>query len=163
MPRSQYPVIYAGSDFTAAQVQAFSPFFAWKAAPATITSTSFVNDPDLVVPVVAGASYFLEIVLLYSTATSGAFPTFGVTFPSGTTAENDLLYFNNSGGAGTLTLTDHSGAGVPFGASGGNQAAELKGMALVGSTAGNIQLEYLVASSTTTLLACSWMRVTRVQ
>lgn len=97
MPGGQYPAVLAGQELTADLLQAFSPYTAWKTGTTPRASTvTLTQDPDLVIPVVAGATYDIRGVLGY-------------------TADGPI----SGGGAGGISFT----LAAPSGSSGGFTAA----------------------------------------
>lgn len=165
-----YPAPLAGQRITASLLTSMQPLIVVKTADESVISTvTLQNDNELVLPVVANATYLLEGCLFFSSATGADF-TFDFAFPSGTTLKWSAFALNanadafGSGSMVTLALDD--GADYTIGGSGTTNilTAEPNGLVIVSSTAGNLQLRFAQNGSTasnTTVYAKSWMKLTR--
>src|SRR5262245_1092905 len=72
-----YPSILAGQRITAALLISMLPQTAYKVSNTDRTATTtFADDPDLSLPVVAGAVYQVEMRVYYATPTGAAAPLF---------------------------------------------------------------------------------------
>jgi hypothetical protein len=82
---SQYPTIPAGTRLTGTLLQSMLPLEAYKAADTTRSSTTtFADDPDLVLTLEANATYWVEMFIKYAAVTAEQFKTTW-TVPSGAT------------------------------------------------------------------------------
>lgn len=130
------------------------------------SSTTVISDPDLVLPVVASATYIFECYLGF-TATSGGDLKWTWAVPAGAS----LLYeaVHNEGGATGLnnsTLT-YSDANTILGAGAGAtvEAVAMRGNLVVAGTAGNLQLRWAQNTSNagaTTIRAQSHLWLQRI-
>jgi hypothetical protein len=154
MPSSQFPVILAGTDYTAALIQSIVPWTAWKAADTPRSNTTtLANDPDLTVPVVANGSY-LFLCLLFATGAAISTGDLKAAFawPSGGSGKWGSAGFAtgsavpNWNAARTTTATS-----VPFGVNGASSSwMLLGGMLLNGATPGSLTLQWAQNTSNAT-------------
>lgn len=138
----------------------------------TVNNTVTIsNSSDLVIPVVAGASYAFESCLLYDTA-SGPDIKIQISYPSGTTG---LIYNGGSGTAITTAsnainqqATSLSGTSITNnygGVAAATILAVLPSGGITTPTAGNLTIGFaqVVATAANTLLKqWSWIRLSRV-
>lgn len=175
---SQYPVFTAGQKLTAAALQQLAPIRLMKAADQSVTSsTTVVNDNDLVVPVAANATYDFDGFIFWIGNETGKIK-FGMNAPTGATLDWGLLAgydgdtgFNTGGthGAAQFWLkqaqTTFPTGTIQYAASTALLTGLLKGRITTGSTAGNLTLQWaqFVSNATsTTLKAGSWLHAQRV-
>lgn len=133
-------------------------------------TTTVLDSADLVIPVVAGASYAFESCLMYDTA-SGPDIAIRISYPSGTTG----MIFNGGSGTAITTTTNsiNQQATVLSGTSitnnyGGVAAGTIMAVVPMGgitvATSGNLTIGFtqVVATASNTLLkAYSWIRLSR--
>jgi hypothetical protein len=120
-----------------------------KSADETVTnSTTFQNDDELVVPLLANSQYFIEFFLIYDTIQAADIKIqftgpAGCTFDwshggLGTSATTSVgavsRNYRNIGGTGTI--------GGPAAAAGTNAVIPGEGRAVTAGTAGNLQLQW---------------------
>lgn len=173
MPSGQYPQILAGLEPTADLLQAFMPFAAWKTGPTPLTSTvTPTADPDLVIPVAAGATYDIGGVLGY---------TAGGPINSGGAGGLDFTLTAPAGSSGGFTATGWQlGTSLVMGifpftswgtthALNGNGAtscsAFIEGTLIVGTAAGDLGVSWCQAgadATSTILLAGSRITAKRI-
>lgn len=138
----------------------------------TVNNATTISDSaDLVIPVVAGASYAFDSCLMYDTA-SGPDIAIRISYPSGTTG---LIYNGGSGTAITTAAnainqqaTSLSGTSMTT-SYGGVAAGTIMAIVPAGgisvTTAGNLTIGFaqVVATAANTLLKkWSWIRLSRV-
>ena len=145
-----YPVILAGSKITASVLTAMQPLTIVKPGDTSITSsTTLTNDPDLVLPVAAAATYDFRCYLDFEGASSGGGLSWQWAVPSAAT----LRYVLNANTAvSTLGLTITGGSTVDANTNGATvlQGAYMDGTLVVSSTAGNLQLKWCQVTSSGT-------------
>lgn len=138
----------------------------------TVNNTATISDSaDLVIPVVAGASYAFDSCLMYDTA-SGPDIAIRISYPSGTTG---LIYNGGSGTAITTAANAINQQAVSLSGTsmttnyGGVAAATILAVVPSGgisvTTAGNLTIGFaqVVATAANTLLKkWSWIRLSRV-
>lgn len=148
------PVWVPGQILTSSDVnQWLAPNASFKTSDQTVTSsTALVNDTALVVPVLANAIYEVKCLVIY-TALNGGDLKWTWTVPAGAA----LLYqaLHNEGGAtglGNSSLVNSQalvGFAVGQGA-GTNTGVGMQGSIVVGSTPGNLQLQWAQNTSSAT-------------
>jgi hypothetical protein len=130
----------AGQILTAALLIAGVPIAVRKTADQTVNnSTVLVNDSELFWTPPVSTTYQLRLVLYYN---SGTVPDIkaGWSLPAGATLTWGALYVNTAGG---LTVIGNLGAGtLSIGGLGAEANAEFHGILTMGSTAGNVQLQW---------------------
>lgn len=147
--------------------------FVRKTADETVTSsTTLQNDDHLVLSVEKGYTYHFRAWLLVDGGTAGDLKT-AFTYPTGST-----LYF--AGHGPTTSMVSGSGGDVGFngrhnatsrsttlsyGTSGSRPGIQVEGLLIVGSTAGNLQLQWAQNTSDgtgTTLKSGSFLKMEKV-
>lgn len=139
------PVWVVGQVLTASDVNTWLTIdAAYKTANQSVTSsTTLVNDSDLVLPVAASAAYKVECWLTFG-ATSGGDIKWTWALPAG----GVLLYqaLHNEGGATALSnsATTYSNSDTPMAAGGSPTitAVLMKGHLATAGTSGSIQLRW---------------------
>lgn len=161
-------LIYAGQRITADALDALAPLMAMKAGDTNYTNTTLTNDPELFLALVANATYLLEAFLVYEGGTSGSADLQGkFTVPSGASLRYTNIGQNASGGntgsfAGTATSGTYTGN---TNGAGNLRSLTIPGSVVMGSTAGNIQMQFSqnTANATATIVhAQSYLAVQRV-
>jgi hypothetical protein len=133
-------------------------------------ATAFLDSADLVIPVVAGATYSLESCLMYDTA-AAADIVIRISYPSGTTG-----LIANLGSGTAITTTTNAINQQALAVSGTSFSATYGGVAvgtivtvnpaggLIVTTAGNLVVGFAQSVSTASnslLKAGSWVRLCR--
>lgn len=156
-----------GDILTAADMNAWAvPQVALKASDQAITSNAaFFSDASLLVALAASATYeFMAYMIWECAATSAAGIKFAMTVPAGATLHVAGISGNATGingdvGTGVnINSIQASVANTPLG-------YNIHGLVIVGSTAGNLQLQWAQATSSasaTTLHANSLLRANRI-
>jgi hypothetical protein len=161
-----FPSVLAGQRITASLLASLAPLAATSTGTSVTSSTVLINDPDLVLPVVAGAIYLFDSWLNYVAASGGGFK-FQWAVPSGA----GLLYsaLHNEGGSTGLDnsclVQSQNDAVYCQGAGSTVTAAHLAGVLAVGPAAGNLQLTWAQNTSSgtpTTLRSQSSVALRRV-
>ena len=125
------------------------------------TSIILTDDPDLVLAVEANTVYLAECAVFYTA--SGGNIIMAIDGPSGATAL--IIEENGFGtGAGAAAVLGGSTGDAGLNSTSGKQATGFRGYISTGSTAGNavVQWNRGNATGTTTVLAGSWFRLTKV-
>lgn len=165
----------AGQMPTAASIESLVPVFARKTGDESIASTTTLqNDDALFCAVAANKVYTVEVCAFYVGNETGDIK-FAFTFPTGATVHFFGLIgwdsdtgFNTGGTHGTVEfLAQQNQTSSPTGAVTGTAStttlgALLKGLIVVGSTAGTLQLQWAqrVSNATSTVVkAGSYMRL----
>jgi hypothetical protein len=153
LPSGSFPSILAGSTITAALLSSMLPQFAWKTADTSrATTTVLANDPDLVLPMAASASYLFLVSLDYEGAAVGTGDIkWHFTGPTGFTMRYHRWHVDTSGAASVGGLASESG--TPTAGSAG--AASLKGITMAGtvfngSSSGNLTFQWAQNTSSGT-------------
>jgi hypothetical protein len=165
------PVYTVGQVLAASDVNNwFLPVVAYKTGDTSRASTTTNSpDPDLTLPVVANANYFLEAFLFFegsATASQGIKWTWIV--PTGATMRYHLICADTAGVAfsGTGATFTGSSTGVSGSTGSGNlRGLSMKGTLFVGSTAGNAQITWspnVNEAAVVTLHAQSSVMLTRI-
>jgi hypothetical protein len=172
---SQYPVIAAGDLITGALMRAMLPDYIVKAAStARASTTTFADDPELSIPVVAGEVCWLEFYLMFASLAAADLKT-QWSVPAGTTGNRRVL---GPGSAAADANADNIAtrlgvhvaagsttySGVRDSASNFFQVVET-GLLTIGGTAGNVVMQWAQNTSNataTTLAAGSFVRKTRL-
>jgi len=150
---SKYPVLYAGQRFTATLAGAMEPDWYVKTSATTRASTTTpTDDPDLVIPVVAGEVCLCEFYVKYASSTSAtALLKTQWSLPAGTSGNRQVTGpgsgATDSGADNMLSHWGVHGSGTPevYGArSTGGQQLWLYEWAIVtvGATSGNVALQW---------------------
>jgi hypothetical protein len=157
---------------TAAELNSWLPLTAVKASSlgrtATVTKTA---DPDLTVPVLANTTYEGQLVISY-TAPAANDISLDLAYPVGATCSAVQVGPHNTIASAGSQATDvefqalmldaatPTGA-MPFGGTAGAIGALILIRLVVGSTLGNLTVEWaqLVSGGTTTLNAGSWLTI----
>jgi hypothetical protein len=165
----------AGATAFAIEWNSWLPLTATKASglgrTATVTKTA---DPDLTIPVLANYTYEGQLVISY-TAPAANDISLDLAYPTGATCSAVQIGPHNaiatSGSQASdvefqalmLDAATPTGA-MPFGGTAGGIGALILIRLVVGSTAGNLTVEWaqLVSGGTTTLNAGSWLTIRRV-
>lgn len=145
--------------------------FVRKTADESVTSsTTLQNDDHLVLALVAGTTYLLTGMLIYDASTAGDFKL-AFTVPAGVTINWTAAGFRvadtTASGGGSPTVQTGSGTTKNVGGigAGSKGAAVLNGLIRVGTTAGNLQLQWAqdVSDATaTTVYTDSFLRLIKV-
>jgi hypothetical protein len=143
----------AGSRITAAGIDAAICLAVIKGSNESVTSsTTLQNDNELVLPVVADATYLFECYLDFEGGTQGSGDLkWTWALPSGATMRYRAVYTNTSGAAvtGTTNLdSDVVSAGTAT--AGVLRGVSMHGTLTVGATAGSIQLQWAENTSDST-------------
>lgn len=173
------PTLAAGTEPTAAQWQTLLPLFARKASDQSVTSsTTLVNDNDLLVSVAASAVYELSLLLIginaggssagdlkyaftQPTGSSCSYAQAGphVNWPPAVATDFEIEWAARSADTGSPTTTTAIGlTTTAFG-------VHIKGILVVGANAGTFRLQWAQNSSnasSSTLKAGSYMRLQQV-
>lgn len=156
--------IQAGQRITAAMLNGLSPQVAYKTSATTTSNTSSTgsNDPDLVLPMVAGAVYRVTYCYIVSTAVAGAGVITQMSLPTGST---QTWYGQHMGGSSfvTQTITSSSVTSTTVNAN-TNQTAWGDGMVITSSSAGNFQVIFYNTgtASAVTMQPGSFVQMLRV-
>lgn len=170
-----YPDIEVGDIVSADLLDSMLPIIASKTTSTTRTSTTTVaDDPDLVLPVVANASYIIEFYIRYGAITAGGFKT-AWTVPSGVTTSSKDVHGPGSSAADTnadnisVRMGNHSYANqVSYGTRNNNASvlhAHEYAIVTTGATAGNVTLQWAQTTSSgtgTIVYAGSFAKAVRV-
>lgn len=164
---NQFPVLFAGQRITAALLNQMIALKVVKPTDESLASSATLqNDNDLVLPLVANATYLLQMQLGYEGGTAGASDLkIGWTFPTGTTirwmaiGNSTTPTFGSAVGKSESTVVGFAtnGAGVL-------QSLFVSGEVTVSSTAGNLQLQWAqntINATATIVHAQSWIRLER--
>lgn len=165
---SQFPDIPAGKRLTAPLLRQMLPLEAYSSGDQSVTSsTTLVNHTELVLPGAANAVYDLMTVLYYSAAAATGDLDYAWTLPAGASLRRGLMgpAFATTGSASEELYQSRVSSGAttrfsPGGAGGNHKVAVEWARILMGSTAGDIQLQFAQQASSataTTILAGSWM------
>ena len=147
--------IYAGSRITAAKLNAVAPNLIVKGANQYVTSSTTLQDDNaLVAALNANWTYRFDHYLVYDGASGSAGDMqFNWQIPSGVTTFDYTCDFTNPSGnwAGGTTFTASS-ANIACNTSGVGSLKSAKGTGIivVGSTAGNLQLQWAQDTSSST-------------
>ena len=125
------------------------------------SGTTLADDPDLIIAADANEKYIAEALLFYTAG--GGNIQLAINGPSGATA---LIIVDQGVGtaiSAAVALAASTGA-AGSNTTAGNQAVGFKGYIAISSTAGNVSVQWArnTASGTTTVLAGSWFRLTKV-
>lgn len=160
--------ILAGGRLTAAAVQGIAPLPGVKAVDQILTnSATLQSDSALYLPLAANSTYtFISQVVATSTEPLGSGDIkIAFTWPAGATAQWCGTGLGASGGAGITAnpVIAVSGSARGFGINGSTLTEVwIKGLIIVGSTPGNLQLQWAmntaVAANSTTVKALSWLQ-----
>lgn len=148
------PTWSVGQVLAAADVNSwFVPIAAIKTADQSVTSnsTTFVSDTELLVPVVATGTYQFECYLNYEGANAAGQLKWKWAVPTGTTVRYQSI-FQGTGGSAVVQLTNIAGDTPNANTLGPGtlMAASMTGTVIIGSTAGNMQLQWCQVSSNAT-------------
>lgn len=142
-----------------------------KGSPQSVTSsTTLVNDNDLVLPVVANAIYTVDCVLLYTAGATGLLKLgwAGPTLATLSWAPDGLASSVTASFTGVINRAQYTIGSFPIiGAAGVAQpvAARLSGLMRTSATAGSLQFKFAQTVSdanATTILADSFMLLKRI-
>lgn len=144
----------------------FVPTAVYKTADLGRGTGSLTADPDLSAAVAANATYMVEATFFYKGAANNNNFTWSWSFPAGTAAGLYGATYIGSGlgvvvEADQWSDTSHT-AGVPVGAGSNVYAVNIRGLLSVGSTAGNLTLNWVAAAGTSTLTARSYLVLQRI-
>lgn len=173
MPSGQWPQILAGQELAADLLQSFVSYEAWKTGPTPLTSTvTLTADPDLVIPVLASATYDISGVLGY---------TAGGPINSGGAGGIDFTLTAPTGSSGGFTATGWQlgtalvmgifpftsfGTGHALNGNGATSCSALiEGTLIAGTAAGSLGVSWCQAGADTTstiLLTGSRLKVKRI-
>jgi hypothetical protein len=153
MPVGVYPSILAGQDLTAALTSG-QTITAWKAGSTSrATSATLAADPDLVIPVLANATYELGGYLIYSgAAVSTGDLQIELTPPTG-----PAVWWWSGSGKDNATLapvlgTAQSSGNAAFGTAGATsmRSVVLQGSLITSTDSGSLTLLWAQATSSST-------------
>jgi hypothetical protein len=140
---------------TSGNVRSLVDAYAVSAATETTTSTGQTASTHLVIAVEASATYLLDAALIIETP-SGVNFVHSWTGPSGAT-----MQWGDAAGnyVATITGTD------TWSGTGANKHAHLRGLLVTSSTAGSLTVTFATgtSSNTASLVAGSWVRLTRIK
>ena len=146
MPQGQYPTILAGASFTAGLLDEMLPYYAWKTANESVTSSATLqNDNDLYLTVAANAYYDFACMLAYSGGTIGSSDLkWAWSVPSGTTMAYAIDGVQTSGTSNGTPgfLRGVSGGSAGTNGSGNALSLNMEGTLYTGSASGSVQLEW---------------------
>ena len=136
-------LIVAGQRVTADELNALAPLDVIKPGDQSYTTTSLVNDSDLVVQVAANTSYLVQICLVYEGGTAGSSDLkVGFAVPSGATLRLTNQGMNASGGVtGSFAVTESTTATGQTNGAASLRTLTLTGSLVVGGTPGAFQLK----------------------
>jgi hypothetical protein len=147
-----------------------SPFkFVRKSALQTYSTTSLVNDNDLVIAVSANQTYTIEGYLNFSDpGATGAYPEIAFTSPIGSTLSFGFISAEGLFSANENTIVTTSGTAtprIPIYTNASPTIVHVSGILITGSTASNLQLRAMCAAGSTSfqLNANSYLLLTKVQ
>lgn len=158
---AQFPVITAGTRLTADVLNSMLDNFIFKPADTSRASnTTMSNDPDMVCPVDANATYFIEMVILFAGIATAGFRT-QWTVPSGSSFNKRIAGPGSANAAEANANTTEMRWSVVSATSAVNytnprNSASLQvytietAIAQIGATAGNITLQWAQTVSQTT-------------
>lgn len=166
MPNGRYPAVLAGQNLTAAVLQAFAPYAAWKLGDTARASTIVPSaDPDLTVGLLdVNAVYFVQVLLIFTGATANTGDIQVIpTSPSGATSVW-------AGWGQDTSLAAQLGAvhtGFTFGSNGTSSVrwAKLEGTVFTASSTGAVTITWsqnTSNSTATTMKAGSVMTARRL-
>jgi hypothetical protein len=163
------PVFQAGSSITALALDQFCvPQSVIKPADTSRTSTTtLANDPALVLPVLASATYLFDSYLDYEGGTLGSSDLkLQWNVPSGAALRYWLGGLNTSGtNISSNTFTDGAAPALGSGGAAVLKGVLMKGTLVMSSTAGNLQLQWAqnTSSGTATIVhAQSYVTLWRI-
>lgn len=169
MAANQYPNILSGQDLTADILNAGLPYTVWKTGNTTRTSnTTLADDPDLILALVANASYSFDMFLPVTGAAIGTGDIKVAVNYSGTSGGGTWEGF----GMATTAVTSYHSAGQSLGVNA--QAYGINGLSfgalrisgmIFTTTSGNLSLQWAQQTSNATgtnLRVGSYLRVFRV-
>lgn len=158
---SKFPVLFAGQRFTAALAGQMEPdYYVKNTATARASNITTVDDPDLVIPVVAGEVCLCEFWVKYNSPAVSSPPTLKTTWgsPTGTAFNRQVTGAGSAETNGNAdSMLSHwgvhgQGTGESYGARGaGGQQLWLLEWAIVtvGGSAGNITFQWGQTTSNT--------------
>jgi hypothetical protein len=173
---STYPDVYGGKSITAQMLTDMQPVTVIAAADQVVTnSVTATNDNELLVTVLANASYLVEVYISASNTTASN-PGFRsrFTYPAGASAQRTR--FGSTGTAASYTsrtdthiqaISSAADAFATYSMTGDSAQHVLleTGVFLIGPTAGSIQFQFAmrtaVAAQSVTRHAGSFIRVQR--
>jgi|SRR6185437_10250034 len=159
--------VAAGSRILASDIQALQVPYARKTSDQSVTSsTTLVNDTQLVVAVSASNAYKFDLVLLYKGAAAGTGDLkFAWSVPAGATVVSHLLFADT----GLVARLNYQTATTspPMGTNGTGNPLSLRctGTIVVSSTPGSLQLQWAQNTSNataTTVLTGSSLTLTNI-
>jgi hypothetical protein len=171
-----YPNIQPGATITADLLNKMMPQVIYKPAHTDRASTTtFTDDPDLIVPLEANGVYYVRMMLHHASTDATRFKTMW-RVPSGTLGGNrscvgpdqgQILSGTSSGGTGRWGVHNFSTASTYGNRNdAGNQAFAMEeGVIFMGSTPGTLALQWAQATSgatNTRLAQGSFMEVRRL-
>jgi hypothetical protein len=170
-----YPDIAVGQRITADLLTSMLPIVISKTTATTRPSTTTISDdPDLVVPVLANASYFIEMFIRYATTSAAGFKD-NWTVPASTSTANRGVI--GAGSTQVDTAADNDGGrfgvhgyGTALGFGDRNSVSNQllivqTGVVTTAGTAGNVSYAWAQEVSTavnTAVSAGSFIRATRI-
>lgn len=132
-----------------------------KASDETVNnSTTYQNDDALLLAVLANTTWVIEFELLVNTSAVADFKA-QLTGPAGSTIYGNNVVLNATG-----NFAEVEGAAVTMAGTGAVKLQHLKFLVIVGSTAGNLQLQWAqntLEATDTKVLADSVLKATQFQ
>lgn len=166
---SQYPTWAAGEDITADKLSAGLTMAVWKTAATTRASTTTaVDDPDLVMALAAGATYFFDLWVFNTGAAIGTGDIKVAVNYSGTSSGYGWIGTGiaTTGATATNVKGNAIGTGTQaFGVNGGTFGDIKITGSIATTTAGNLSLQWAQNTSNATntvVRAGSYLRAWRV-
>lgn len=165
-----YPAWSAGQRITAAMLTAMQPVVVSKPADQPlVSSTTFQDDVDLVVPLAANATYLVEGWIGYSQNVVNGSGDLKAQFTVPAGATLNLTAYGTSGASSLTTydVTDNPASSprvLPVNLSTAMSFAP-RGTVTTSSTAGNLVFQWAQNTSSATALyvkALSWLKLTRI-
>lgn len=172
---SQYPTPYAGQRITGSLLLSMLPLEAYKTTNLTRASTTtLVDDPDLVLTLEANATYVVEMFIKYASVTAEQLKT-AWTVPAGANGGRSRVGISSTvndtttgGPFGNVALGQHAFATtLTYGTrnSTANQVAAMEMGNVITTTAGTLALQWAqnTSGATGTIVAAgSYMRAKRI-
>lgn len=167
MPAVQFPVINAGTTYTASLLASMIPFAAVKGADTPVTSSiTLINDPDLSAPLAANGIYSFEALANYTTGTPGSSDMKGGwTVPAGASLVWGCVHYGTGGSLFTDTVFTSGQTLVFYGNGTAQRSVFITGTVTNGATAGPLQFQWAqnaIFATPTVLKAGSLLSVRRL-
>jgi hypothetical protein len=139
--------------------------YAFVTGSPTVTAQALTDITGLSTPLQANATYELEVVLSVQTTAVTTGTGYGVNFSAaGASIEAQIAGAVTNIGTKTVRISAFNTAASPYlTASAQTGGVVIKGIVVTGANAGNLKIQHLkVTSGTSTILAKSYMKVTRI-